>query len=92
MVLSLITWDHILNLILISIWIHAYLLLHIVYPILLNKIYIHLNLMVATQLLMYLINHIYLLHLDILIYFTTDNHNGDLFLRHILLQPSCNIT
>ena len=38
MVLSLIIDDHILNILLISIRLHAYLLLPLVYPILLNKI------------------------------------------------------
>ena len=43
--------------------------------------------MVATQLITYLRNHLYLPHLDLLLYFNPDNHNSELFLKYILLQP-----
>ena len=42
--------------------------------------------MISTQLLMYPRNHIYLPHLNVLLYFTPDNHNGELVRRHLLLQ------
>ena len=43
--------------------------------------------MLATQLLTYLRNNIYLSHLNLLLYFTPDNHNGELVLQNLLLRP-----
>ena len=43
--------------------------------------------MVATQLIAYLRNNPYLPHLDLLLYFTPDDLNGDLVRRNLLLQP-----
>ena len=42
--------------------------------------------MVPAQLLTYLRNHIYFPHLDLLLYFTSDNHNGELVRLHLLIQ------
>ena len=88
MALSLIIEDHILDILIIRIGIHAYLLLPLVYLILLNKKYKNVNLMVSTQLLTYFRNHLYLPHLDLLLYFTPDNHNSELVLWHLLQQPT----
>ena len=72
-VLSFIVEDRILNLLLIRIGINTYLLLPLVYPIL--------------QLITYLRNHIYLPHLDLLLYFTPDKQNDELVGIYLLLPP-----
>ena len=43
--------------------------------------------MLATQLITYLINHLYLPHLDLLLYFTPEGYNGDLVWVNLLIQP-----
>ena len=43
--------------------------------------------MLATQLLVYLRNHLYLPQLDLLLYFAPGNQNSELFQRHLLLEP-----
>ena len=43
--------------------------------------------MVATQIITYLRNNIYLPHLDTLLYFTPDYHNDKLVQRNLFLQP-----
>ena len=43
--------------------------------------------MAATQIITYLRNHLYLPHLDLLLYFTPDKHNGVMVLLHLLIQP-----
>ena len=78
MALSLIIEDHILYILLIRIRLHTYLILPLVYPILINKMYINVKPMLATHLLMYLRNHLYLPQLDLLLYFNPDDQNYDL--------------
>ena len=87
MALSLIIEDYILDLFLIRIRLDSYLILPLFYPILLDKIYRNVNPLVETQLLTYLSNHLYLLHLNLLPYFTHNGHNGDMIQQHPLLQP-----
>ena len=43
--------------------------------------------MVSTQLLTYLWNNLYLPQLNILLYFTLDNHNSELTQKYIFLRP-----
>ena len=92
MALSIIIEYHIPNILLIRIRINVYLLLPLVYPILLNKMSRNGNWMLATKILTYLRNHLYLHHLYLLLYFTPENHNGELVWRRLLLPPSWNLT
>ena len=87
MALSFIIKEHILDLFLLRIWLDTYVLILSVYLILLNKMYRNLNPMLETELLSNLRKHLYLPHLNLLLYFTPDNHNGELVRRHLLLQP-----
>ena len=66
MSLSIIIEEYILDILLTIIRINTYLIPPILYSILLNKMYKNVNTMVATQLLNYLRNYLYLPHLDLL--------------------------
>ena len=48
--------------------------------------------MVSTQLLTYLRNHLYPPHLNLLLYFGPDNHNGELIRKKSFSNPSSNLT